>query len=61
MKREVRYRREVETALFQGKEITVEHLIPILSPEEKTRRTREIERQRMKSVLAILAVDWLYI
>ena len=45
MKREVCYRREVETALFQGKEITVEHLIPILSPEEKTRRTREIERQ----------------
>jgi len=34
----------VETAMLGGKPITVEHLTPILTPKERERRKREIER-----------------
>lgn len=37
------YHREVKTASFQGRTITVENLIPILSPKVRDRRKREIE------------------
>ena len=39
------YTREIKTALFQGKSITVTHLTPILSPEERAKIKREIEHQ----------------
>ena len=39
------YARETKTALFQGKPITVTHLTPILSPEERAKIKREIEHQ----------------
>ena len=39
------YARETKTALFQGKPITVTHLTPMLSPEERAKIKREIEHQ----------------
>jgi len=40
-----RFSRETRTAMFQGRPITVTHLTPILSPEQRARRKREIESQ----------------
>lgn len=37
------YHREVKTASFQGRTITVENLTPILAPKVRDRRKREIE------------------
>ena len=39
------YAKESKTAMFQGKAITVTHLTPILSPEERAKIKREIEHQ----------------
>jgi hypothetical protein len=36
---------EKTTAVFQGKNITVTHFTPVLSPEERARRKLEIERR----------------
>ena len=37
------YHREVKTASFQGRTITVDNLTPILAPKVRNRRKREIE------------------
>lgn len=37
------YHKEVKTASFQGKSITVENLTPMLSPKARDKRKREIE------------------
>ena len=37
------YHKEVKTASFQGKSITVENLTPMLSPRARDKRKREIE------------------
>ena len=39
------YAKETKTAVFQGKTITVIHKTPILTPEEREKRKREIEHQ----------------
>ena len=39
------YAKETKTTMFQGKPITVTHLTPILSPEERAKIKREIEHQ----------------
>ena len=39
----VGYHKEVKTASFQGKSITVENLTPMLSPRARDKRKREIE------------------
>jgi hypothetical protein len=39
------YTRETKTAIFQGKSITVTHLTPVLTPDERAKRKREIEHQ----------------
>ena len=39
------YAKETTTAMFQGKPITVTHLTPILSPEQKEKRRKEIEHE----------------
>ena len=39
------YSKTTATAIFQGKPITVTHLTPNLSPNERARRKREIEHQ----------------
>jgi hypothetical protein len=41
----MRYDKETETAVFQGKSITVTHITPILTPEQRDKRKREIESQ----------------
>ena len=33
------------TATFQGKPITVTHFTPVLNPEDRAKRKREIEHQ----------------
>ena len=39
------YAKETKTAVFQGKPITVTHLTPVLTPEQKEKRKSEIENQ----------------
>lgn len=39
----IRYKTETKTAVFQGKNITLENLTPVLSPEQRDKRKREIE------------------
>lgn len=41
----IKYEKTTKTAIFQGKTITVTHLTPALSPEERAKRKREIEHQ----------------
>jgi hypothetical protein len=41
----IKYAAEKTTALFQGKSITLTHLTPTFSPEEREKRKREIEGQ----------------
>lgn len=43
MTQAVTYERETKAVAFQGKIIVLENLTPILSPEEKKKRKREIE------------------
>lgn len=44
MVQSVTYQRETRTVPFQGKTIVLESLTPVLSPKEKERRKKEIER-----------------
>lgn len=39
----ITYHKEVKTASFQGRPITLENLTPILSPKAQDKRKREIE------------------
>lgn len=39
------YKRDIETISFQRKEITLENLSPVLSPEQEAARRRELEQQ----------------
>ena len=43
MRKTLKYESEVRTAMLGGKQIRVEDLIPVLSPEERAERRREIE------------------
>ena len=43
MTQAVTYERETKSFAFQGKLIVLENLTPVLSPEEKKKRKREIE------------------
>ena len=44
MVQSVTYQRETRTVPFRGKTIVLESLTPVLSPKEKERRKKEIER-----------------
>lgn len=44
MVQSVTYRSETKTVPFQGKTIVLESLTPVLSPKEKEKRKKEIER-----------------
>lgn len=44
MVQSVTYQRETKTVPFQGKTIVLESLTPVLSPKEKEKRKKEIER-----------------
>jgi len=41
----IRYKKEIETVSFQGKEITLESLTPILTPKQEAAKRRELEQQ----------------
>ena len=41
----VNYRSETTTAMMGGRTITVTHNKPVLSPKEREKRRKEIERQ----------------
>jgi hypothetical protein len=45
MQSAVKYRSEIKTVRLGEKMITLENLIPVLSPKEKERRKREIEKR----------------
>ena len=44
MVQSVTYHRETKSVPFQGKTIVLESLTPVLSPQEKEKRKKEIER-----------------
>ena len=44
MVQSVTYQSETKTVPFQGKTIVLESLTPVLSPKEKEKRKKEIER-----------------
>ena len=41
----ISYKKEIETVSFQGKEITLENLTPILTPKQEAAKRRELEQQ----------------
>jgi hypothetical protein len=41
----ISYRKETEVVPFQGKEITLENLTPIFTPEQEAAKHREVEQQ----------------
>ena len=43
MEQQIKYQTEIKTATMGGRTITIRNLTPILSPEERERRRREIE------------------
>ena len=45
----IRYKKETEVVTFQGKEITLENLSPVFTPEQEAAKRRELEQQDRKS------------
>ena len=45
MQATVKYHKEVESVTFGGKTFNYESLTPVLSPKERERRKREVEKQ----------------
>jgi len=41
----IRYKKETEVVTFQGKEITLENLSPVFTPEQEAAKRRELEQQ----------------
>ena len=41
----IRNRKETEVVTFQGKEITLENLSPVFTPEQEAAKRRELEQQ----------------
>ena len=41
----IRYKKEIEIVTFQGKEITLENLSPVFTPEQEAAKRRELEHQ----------------
>ena len=41
----IRYKKETEIVTFQGKEITLENLSPIFTPEQEAAKRRELVQQ----------------
>lgn len=41
----ISYKKETEVVPFQGKEITLENLTPILTPKQEAAKRRELEQQ----------------
>ena len=40
-----KFKAEAETVVFQGREIPLEHLTPIFTPEQEAAKRRELEQQ----------------
>ena len=43
----IRYKKETEIVTFQGKEITLENLSPVFTPEQEAAKRRELEQQAL--------------
>ena len=41
----IRYKKQTEIVTFQGKEITLENLSPVFTPEQEAAKRRELEQQ----------------
>ena len=46
----IRYKKEIEIVTFQGKEITLENLSPVFTPEQEAAKRRELEQQLYEGV-----------
>ncbi len=42
---QIKYKKESEILTFQGKEITLENLSPVFTPEQETAKHCELEQQ----------------
>ena len=40
-----KYRKETETVTFQGKEITLDNLTPVMTPEQEAAKRQELEQR----------------
>ena len=45
MQAQVKYEREVKQSILGDRVITIENLTPILTPQERQKREREVERR----------------
>ena len=45
MQKQIQYHSEIKTVTLGNRTITVENLTPILTPDERERRKREVERR----------------
>ena len=43
----IRYKKETEVVTFQGREITLENLSPVFTPEQEAAKRRELEQQQI--------------
>ena len=41
----IRYKKETEVVTFQGREIPLENLAPVFTPEQEAAKRRELEQQ----------------
>ena len=41
----INYKKETETVNFQGKDITLENLTPVFTPQQEAAKRRELEQQ----------------
>ncbi len=44
----IRYKKETEVVTFQGKEITLENLSPVFTPEQEAAKRRELDSSFMR-------------
>ncbi len=44
----IRYKKETEVVTFQGKEITLENLSPVFTPEQEAAKRRELEQYQIQ-------------
>ena len=44
----IRYKKETEVVTFQGREITLENLSPVFTPEQEAVKRRELEQQMIR-------------
>ena len=53
----IRYKKEIEIVTFQGKEITLENLSPVFTPEQEAAKRREEKRGSSLPAEKVVSAD----